>query len=71
MDLTVGWGEWVEGTEAEYSDTVTSKDIYTAYQSVAEFAESYWDTSPERQEQAVREFVETRIMPLLLGRPVK
>jgi len=71
MDLTVGWGEYVEQTETEFGDTVNSGSIYALYQSVAEFAEPYWEASQEKQEQAVREFVETRIIPVLLGKSAK
>lgn len=68
LDLTLGWGEYVEKDEAEHGDDVKSGDIYSAYQSVAQFAEPYWDASPEVQEMAVRHFVDTRILPLLLGK---
>ncbi|MBV9851623.1 MAG: hypothetical protein JO250_18290, partial [Armatimonadetes bacterium] len=68
LDLTLGWGEYVEGDEAEHGDGVKAADIYAAYQSVAEFAEPFWDASPEVQEMAVRHFVDTRLLPLLLGK---
>ena len=67
LDLTLGWGEYVEQDEAEHPDGVQSADIYAAYQSVATFAEPYWEAAPEVQEMAVRHFVDTRLLPLLLG----
>lgn len=68
LDLTLGWGEYVERDEAEHRDGVSSADIYDAYQSIAEFAEPYWDAAPEVQEMAARHFVDTRLLPLLLGK---
>ncbi len=68
LDLMAGWGEYVEKDEAEHPDTVSSADIYDAYQSVATFAEPYWAPAPEVQEMAVRHFVDTRLLPLLLGK---
>lgn len=68
LDLTLGWGEYVEKDEAEHRDGVSSADIYHAYQSIAEFAEPYWEAAPEVQEMAVRHFVDTRLLPLLLGK---
>lgn len=68
LDLTLGWGEYVENDETGHPDGVQSADIYDAYQSVATFAESYWDAAPEAQEMAVRHFVDTRLLPLLLGK---
>jgi hypothetical protein len=68
LDLMAGWGEYVEKDEAEHHDTVSSADVYDAYQSVATFAEPYWDSAPEVQEMAVRHFVDTRLLPLLLGK---
>lgn len=67
LDLTLGWGEYVEQDETEHPDGVQSADIYAAYQAVATFAEPYWDSAPEVQEMAVRHFVDTRLLPLLLG----
>jgi len=32
------------------------------------FAKPYWDAAPEVQEMAVRHFVDTRLLPLLLGK---
>ena len=58
----------MEKDEAEHSDGVQSADIYDAYQSVATFAEPYRDAAPEVQEMAVRHFVDTRLLPLLLGK---
>lgn len=68
LDLTLGWGEYVEKDEAEHPDRVLSANLYDAYQSVAAFAEPYWDAAPEVQEMAVRHFVDTRLLPLLLGK---
>jgi len=68
LDLTLGWGEYVEKDEAEHPDGVGSADIYDAYQSIATFAEPYWDAAPEVQEMAARHFVDTRLLPLLLGK---
>jgi len=68
LDMTLGWGEYVEKDEAEHRDSVSSSDIYHAYQSIAEFAEPYWDAAPEVQEMAARHFVDTRLLPLLLGK---
>jgi len=68
LDLTLGWGEYVEKDETEHQDRVSSADIYHAYQSIAEFAEPYWEADPEVQEMAVRHFVDTRLLPLLLGK---
>lgn len=68
LDLMLGWGEYVEKDEAAHPDGVSSADIYDAYQSVAGFAEPYWEASPEVQEMAVRHFVDTRLLPLLLGK---
>jgi len=68
LDLTLGWGEYVEKDEAEHRDSVSSADIYHVYQSIAEFAEPYWDAAPEVQEMAARHFVDTRLLPLLLGK---
>ena len=68
LDLTLGWGEYVEKDEAEHPDHVLSADLYDTYQSVAAFAEPYWDGAPEVQEMAVRHFVDTRLLPLLLGK---
>lgn len=68
LDLTLGWGEYVEKDEAEHPDGVLSADIYDAYQSIADFAAPYWDAAPEVQEMAVRHFVDTRFLPLLLGK---
>ncbi len=68
LDLTLGWGEYVEQNEAEHPDGVQSADIYAAYQSVATFAEPCWDAAPEVQEMAVCHFVDTRLLPLLLGK---
>ena len=69
LDLTLGWGEYVEKDETQHPDGVKSGDIYAAYQAVAQFAEPYWDAEPEVQELAALRFVETRILPLLLGKP--
>ena len=66
LDLTLGWGEYVEKDEAEHPDGVGSADRYDACQSVATFAEPYWDAAPEVQEMAVRHFVGTWLLPLLL-----
>ena len=68
LDLTLGWGEYVEKDEAQHRDSVSSADIYRAYQSIAEFAEPHWDAAPEVQEMAARHFVDTRLLPLLLGK---
>ena len=68
LDLTLGWAEYVEKDESEHPDGVSSADIYDAYQSVATFAEPYWDAAPEAQEMAVRHFVDTRLLPLLFGK---
>ena len=68
LDLTLGWGEYVEKDEAEHRDSVTAADIYAAYQSVAAFADPFWDAAPEFQEMAVRHFVDTRLLPLLFGK---
>lgn len=68
LDLTLGWGECVEKDEAEHPDSVGSADIYDTYQFTATFAEPYWDTALEVQEMAVRHFVDTRLLPLLLGK---
>ena len=68
LDLTLGWGEYVENDEAEHPDGVQSSDIYDAYQSIATFAEPYWDADPRTQEMAVRRFVDTRLLPLLFGK---
>ncbi len=68
LDLTLGWGEYVEKDEAGHRDSVSSADIYRAYQSIAEFAEPYCDAAPEVQEMAARHFVDTRLLPLLLGK---
>ena len=67
LDLTAGWGEYVEQDETEHPDGIRSADIYEAYQSATTFAEPYWDAAPEVQEMAVRHFVDTRLLPLLLG----
>jgi hypothetical protein len=67
LDMTLGWGEYVEKTEEDFSDSVKAEEIYEVYQSVAEFAEPYWDASQEAQEQALRTFIDTRLLPLLLG----
>ncbi len=68
LDLMIGWGEWVEKDEGEHHDLVSASDIYDGYQAVAGFAEPYWQSSPEVQEMAVRHFVDTRLLPLLLGK---
>ena len=68
LDLTLGWGEYVEKDETAHPDDVSSADIYDTYQSVAGFSEPYWEASPEVQEMAVRHFVDTRLLPLLLGK---
>ena len=68
LDLTLGWGEYVEKDEAEHPDGVQSADLYDAHQSIASFAEPYWDAAPEVQEMTVRHFVDTRLLPLLLGK---
>lgn len=68
LDLTLAWGEYVEKDETQHPDGVKSDDIYAAYQAVAQFAEPYWDAGPEVQEMAARHFVDTRILPLLLGK---
>lgn len=67
LDLTLGWAEYIEKDEAMHPDVVGSADIYAAYQSIATFAEPYWDAAPEVQEMAARHFVDTRLLPLLLG----
>lgn len=68
LDLTLGWAQYVEGDEADHSDMVKAADVYESYQSIAEFAGPYWDAAPEVQEMAVRHFVDTRLLPLLLGK---
>lgn len=68
LDLTLGWAEYIEGDEADTADTVKAAEVYAAHQSIAEFAEPYWDAAPEVQEMAVRHFVDTRLLPLLLGK---
>ncbi len=68
LDLTLGWGEYVERDEAEHGDGVKSAEIYSLYQSVAKFADPYWDAAPEVQETAARQFVESRLLPLLMGK---
>ena len=68
MDLTLGWGEYVEKDEAEHPDCVNSASVYDLYQSVAQFAEPYWDAPLDAQETAARQFLETRLLPLLLGK---
>ncbi len=67
LDLTAGWGEYVEQDETEHPDGIQSADIYQAYHLAATFAEPYWNAAPEVQEMAVRQFVDTRLLPLLLG----
>ncbi len=66
LDLTLGWAEYTEQDEAQHPDTLPAADIYNAYSAVAEFAEPYWNAAPEVQEMAVRHFIDTRILPLLL-----
>ena len=68
LDLTLGWGEYVEKDEAEHPDGIKSADIYDAYQSIATFAEPYWDAAPAAQEMAVRHFLDTHLLPLLLSK---
>ncbi len=68
LDLTLGWGEYVEKDEVDPPDGVRSADLYDAHQSIAAFAEPYWDAAPEVQEMAVRHFVDTRLLSLLLGK---
>ena len=68
LDLTLGWGEYAEKDEAEHPDVITADDIYSLYQSVARFADPVWDAAPELQEARVRQFVETQLLPLLLGK---
>lgn len=68
LDLTLAWGEYVDKETAEQGDSVKSEDIYAAYQAAAQFAEPYWDGGLEVQEMAVRHFMDTRILPLLLGK---
>lgn len=68
LDLTLAWGEYVEKETAEQGDSVKCEDIYAAYQAAAQFAKPYWDAGPEVQEMAVRHFVDTRLLPLLLGK---
>ncbi len=68
LDLMLGWAEYTERDEAEHGDKVQSSDIYEAYSSVAEFAEPYWDAPRQVQEMAVHHFMDTRILPLLLGK---
>ena len=68
LDLTLGWGEYVEKDETEHEDGVKAADIYVAYQSVAGFAEPFWESTSEVQEMAVRHFVDTRLLPLILGK---
>ncbi len=68
FDLTLGWGEYVEQDEAERPDSISSADLYAAYQSIAAYAEPYWDAAPAAQEMAVRHSVDTRLLPLLLGK---
>ena len=65
--LTLGWGEYAEKDEAEHPDSIQSAALYDAHQAVAAFAEPYWDAALEVQEMAVRHFVDTRLLPLLLG----
>lgn len=67
LNLTLGWAEYAEKDEAEHTDTIPAAAIYNAYSAVDEFAEPYWDAAPEVQEMAVRHFIDTRILPLLLG----
>jgi len=52
----------------EYPDSVKSDVLYSLYRSVAGFAEPVWDAAPEAQEAMVRQFVETQLLPLLLGK---
>ena len=67
LDLTLGWDEYVEKDEAEHPDAIQSGNIYNMHQAIATFAEPYWDAAPEAQEMAARHFVDTRLLPLLLG----
>ena len=68
LDLKLGWAEHVANDEVEHPDSVKSDALYSLYQSVAGFAEPVWDTAPETQRAMVRQFVETQLMPLLLGK---
>lgn len=68
LDLPLGWGEYVEKDEAEHRGSAFSADIYHICQSIAEFAAPYWEAAPEVQEMAVRHFLDTRFLPLLLGK---
>lgn len=70
LDLTLGWAEYAANDEVEHPDSVKSDALYSLYQSVAGFADPVWDAAPEAKEAMVRLFVETRLLPLLLGRSV-
>ncbi len=62
------WDEYVEKDETEYADPLKSDSIYSLYQSVAGYVEPVWDAAPEVQETIVRQFMETQLLPLLLGK---
>ncbi len=68
LDLTLGWAEYAANDELEHPDSVNSASLYSLYQSIAGFAEPVWDAAPEAQEAMVRQFVETQLLPLLLGK---
>ena len=66
LDLTVGWAEYVEATEKEYPDIVSSEEILGLYQAVSGYAWAEWEGTGEEQADVVRRFVEELLMPVLL-----
>ena len=68
LDLTLGWAEYVANDEVEHPDSVKSDALHSLYQSVVGFAEPVWDAAPDAQKLVVRQFVETQLLPLLLGK---
>src|SRR5688572_20444967 len=70
LDLLAGWSEFVTNDEESgvYDPALTAEEIAGLYQAAG--AQSLqWDALSEADEdQAVREFVETQVLPLLTRR---
>jgi len=65
LDMTAGWAAFVDGEEDDITDHAVSVDeLAGLYQAAGQLACDYGD-SPDEAER-VREFVETRVLPLLL-----
>ena len=70
LDLLAGWSEFVANDEESgvNDPALTAEQIADLYQAAG--AQSFqWDSLSEaQQEQAVREFIEARVLPLLTRR---